>query len=376
MDLSIVIVNYNTSQILKSCKEALEAACRDLDYEIFIVDNASPEGFPVDLGKSDGRLLVIMNERNVGFARANNQVLRSCKGDFILLLNPDVEVSSEAVSEMLSFLRRESQAGAVGCKTYWDRTEKFQFSTLKIPDILTALFENTLLGRLFPDNSYFRALWEVDYDAWKSEEPVLVKGLPAAILIIKKEVVEQIGYFDEKFFLYYEDKDLCKRIQDAGYKIYYLPNVAAVHHYAQSTRCEESDALRDNIKRSRAHYYIKHYGWKGILLKFTISFNEFLTESGKRFLGFIRRRSTDCFEGGRELKLSWDKGDSFTQFCLEISVEPHFLHKVGLFLKDSEYTISSSLMSKIPSTNYFWRCIGFKENGEKITLNSGNFLKQ
>ncbi|MBU1627761.1 glycosyltransferase family 2 protein, partial [bacterium] len=240
MDLSIVVINYNTTEFLLRCLDNLSIACKRLDYEIFIVDNASPEGFPENLPLGDKRLHVIKNNINVGFAKANNQALRECKGNFILLLNPDVEVSKNTIREMVKFLKKQKTAGAVGCKTYWDHSVKLQFSTLKIPDLTTAFFENTVLGKLFPNNRYFGNQWEIDYMAWTTSKPFPVDGLPAAIFMIKKEVLRKVNYFDENFFLYYEDRDLCKRIQEERYEIYFLPHVEAIHHYGQSTIKENS----------------------------------------------------------------------------------------------------------------------------------------
>jgi len=376
VDLSIVIVNYNTSDCLKNCIDALLDSCKGLEFEIFVVDNASPEGFPESLESYNGHLNIIRNKRNLGFSRANNQALKMCKGEMILLLNPDVEVSTYAITEMMRFLREEEGAGAVGCKTYWDENRRFQFSTLKMPDIKTAFLENTILGRIFPENTYFKRQWDIDHEAWASDVPVPVMGMPAAILMVKRDVLGQIGHFDEGFFLYYEDKDFCKRILDLGYKIYFLPNVEVIHHYGQSTKKEDFESLLRSIKRSRNHYYIKHYGFRGRILQFSISLNDLLVEAAKKVICRLGIGKGEDIAPKEELRLTWARRDDVEKYCLEISVEPHFLHKVGMFLRENEYTLPSSIMSKIPPTNYFWRCIGFKGNGEKVILNYGNFLKR
>lgn len=376
MDLSTVIINYNSFDLLKKCVASLLIACKELEHEIFIVDNASPEGFQEECFSSNNRIHVIKNKTNLGFAKANNKALKECKGKYVLLLNPDVEIRDSAIKEMVNFLQTESNAGGVGCKTYWFNGSKFQFSTLKSPDLKTAILENTIIGKLFPENRFFKKIWDIDHIAWSSKKPVSVKGMPAALLMIKKEVLKKINYFDEDFFLYYEDKDLCKRIIDEGYAIFFLPNAEVIHHYGQSTKKENTNILNKMIKESRDHYYVKHFGWQGSLLKLTSSVNDYITKNSKKFLRILNFNNSEQSTEKMDIKLSWKNEDCIQKYCLEISVEPHFLHKVGQFLNCEEYTLTSEMISKIPPAKYFWRCIGFKENGEMITLNSGNFVKQ
>jgi GT2 family glycosyltransferase len=375
VDLSVIIVNYNSADLLKRCIKSIHDSKPKLEFEIIIVDNASREPFPQDITLNTENLITIVNPTNKGFAKANNKAFDISSGDMILFLNPDVEVLPGTIDEMYKFLKSAEKTGAAGCMTYWNKDEKFHFSTLKLPDVTTAIYENTILGKIFPNNHHFKKLWDLDYMAWSSQKPVPVMGMPAAILMIKKDILNKIGGYDKNFFLYYEDKDLCKRIRDIGYDIFFLPNVYAIHRYGQSAKKEEAKFINDQNVKSRNYYYKKHYGFKSYVLRLFIIFNKLLVNVMKFFRNLFS--SNDDFGKVDDIiKFSWDTMKNVERYCLEISVDPNFLHKVAMFLNIKEYILNKDTYSMLPPANYFWRCVGFLEDGSKINLKSGNFVKK
>jgi GT2 family glycosyltransferase len=253
MKLSIIIVNYNSKDILLNLLGSINQNTRLRDLEVIVVDNASKDGSAEALrSKKDVR--VIANSRNLGFSTAVNQGIKASGGEYLLLLNPDISVKPGAIDVMLRFIESNKNAGAVGCKIL-NPDGSIQTSGKSFPDPMVMLFVTLGLHKLFPNNpvtkSYYHPL--EDYD-----KPHQVEHLMASCLMVRRSVIDKVGLMDENFFLYCEDVDWSYRIHKAGYEIWYIPDAEVIHTKGASTRKESYRGIIEYHK-SAWYFYKKYY---------------------------------------------------------------------------------------------------------------------
>lgn len=230
VDCSVVIVNYRTDELLAECLASLEKEAGGLALEVGVVDNSRTlaaggflERFP--------RVTLLENVENVGFARAANQGIRLARGRHVLVLNPDTVVHEGAVAHMVSYLDAHPAAGAVGARLL-DPDGSLQYSCRRFPGYFTVFFGRYgLLTRILPGNPASRDYLYLDWDHRTVREVEWVSG---ACLMVRREVVERVGVFDEGYFLFVEDMDWCRRIRDAGFTVVYLPDAVVTHHIGVS----------------------------------------------------------------------------------------------------------------------------------------------
>ena len=250
MDLSIIIVNWNTKDLVCQCIDSLAQAVKKMDTEIFVVDNGSTDGSVAAVRKKFPGVKLIENRVNLGFARGNNQALSASKVRYFLLLNPDTQVKDEAIERMLSFMDTHPEAGVVGAQLLNADGSK-QNSIANFPSLATELLNKRLLRWLFPKKFPGK---EADYTG-----PVEVDSVIGACMMGRREVVEQVGLLDEAYFLFLEETDWCYRIKKAGWKIYHIPQVEILHFQGKSAEAEKGKA-RIEYYRSRYHYFRKNRG--------------------------------------------------------------------------------------------------------------------
>ena len=233
VDISIVIVNYNVKAFLEQCLMAIERAVRDFAVEIFVVDNASVDGSQAMVKKKFPRVRLIENRKNVGFSRANNCALRQVRGRHVLLLNPDTLIQEDALSVLQEYLDRHADVGAAGVKLL-NPDGSFQIGSRRgLPTPWVAFTRIIGLSRLFPRSRIF-GRYNMTYLDPDTEADVDV--LTGSLMYVRREVLEKIGYFDEDYFMYGEDVDLCYRIRLAGWRIVYVPKTQAIHYKGESTK--------------------------------------------------------------------------------------------------------------------------------------------
>ena len=229
--LSVVIVNYNGGRLLRECLTRLVPAVPP-DTEIYVVDNASRDGSARAAEAYPGTRL-IRNTRNVGYGAANNQALRMARGQFILLLNPDALVASDAISTGLEYLRANPAVGILGARILLPdgRLDPPARRSFKTP--ATYVYKFLGLSRAFPRHRRFGRY----YLSYLDEHDLAdVDSVVGAFMLLRRTVIEEIGGFDERFFLYCEDEDLCWRARQAGWRVVYHPGVVVEHHKGSSTR--------------------------------------------------------------------------------------------------------------------------------------------
>lgn|SRR5574341_63442 len=231
IDISVVIVTWNSEKWIKNCLDSVLAESDKLKLEIIVVDNFSQDK-TVELLKTYGtEIKLIQNSANLGYARGCNQGLKIAQGDYILLLNPDTEITNNSLNEMLAFMEQNPQAGAVGPQLLGFEG-KIQPSCRRFPNYKLLLWEFSGLSRLFPESQLFGAWKMGDFDFKSTREVDQPMG---SALLVRIKAIRQIGLLDEQFSMFYNDVDLCKRIKQAGWKVYFYPKAKIYHFKGAST---------------------------------------------------------------------------------------------------------------------------------------------
>jgi len=246
IDLSIVIVNWNTKEALKGCLESIYASGLD-SFEIIVADNASEDSSISMLEEEFPQARLIKNARNVGFARASNQGMFLSRGDHILLLNSDTQIEAQALRRIIEFMEEHPQAGAMGPRLVLpdDRPQPYSFGCDPTLGYLWRRGLNLLLRKGYLHD-------------WGTEEIREVDWVSGASLMLRRRALEETGLLDENFFLYFEDNDLCLRLRQKGWKVYFNPMVQVIHLGGESL--VKNEPARAEYYRSLLYFYSKHYG--------------------------------------------------------------------------------------------------------------------
>ncbi len=262
MDVSICIVNWNVKALLHQCLTSIPEGAAGLTYEIIVVDNASTDG-SADLLEMFPHVKWIQNRENVGFTRANNQAFAVSQGRYICLLNPDTVVSPGALSTLVAYMDAHPDVGIVGPQLrYPDGT--LQPSRYRFPSVMTALMESTPLAWLWPNNPWNRRYHCGDCSPHEEHE---VDWLNGACLMVRREVIDRVGNLDERFFMYSEELDLCRRAKMAGWRVMYVPQAVVVHHEGKSSE-QVVVARHVHFNRSKVLYFRKHHGaWAAFFVR-------------------------------------------------------------------------------------------------------------
>ncbi|MDO8785223.1 MAG: glycosyltransferase family 2 protein, partial [Syntrophales bacterium] len=225
MDVSIIIVNWNTKDLLRNCLDSICKTVRGITYEIIVVDNGSSDGSLEMLRENFPQGHVIKNTENRGFGAANNQGLRSMTGRYALLLNSDTLLTETAVYELLSFMEANPEAGMV-CGQLLHADGRKQNSIASFPGLLTLLTNAALLEyvwpKRFPSKRY----------VWR--EPIEIDSGIGACLLVRKKAVDKVGMFDERYFFFFEETDWVYRMRCSGWKIFHVPSAFIYHLQGQS----------------------------------------------------------------------------------------------------------------------------------------------
>lgn len=226
MDLSIIIVNHHAAENLLRCLESIYKHPPDIDYEIIVIDNHSQDKSVSQVKSHFKKVELIPNKTNVGFAKAVNQGIRQAKGKYLLCLNNDTVVLPSSLNRLLHFMDTHPQAMAAGGKVL-NPDGSLQFSCRRFPNYLTALFNRqSLLSRIFKHNKFSQDYLMSD---WPHNEARAVDWVSACYLIMRREAIEKVGWWDERFFMYCEDVDWCYRGKQLGLGVYYVPDAPIIH---------------------------------------------------------------------------------------------------------------------------------------------------
>ncbi len=253
VEVSVVIVTYNSHSVIGACLESLRAHTAGVSYEVIVVDNASPDG-TADLVERDYPWARVIRRRtNGGLSAAINDGVAAASGRFVMQLNPDVRFDSDVLAPLARYLADHPDAGIVAPKLLND-DGSLQLSCRSFPGYSTALFNRySVLTKLMPGNRYSRDYLMADYDHTSERDVDWVSG---AALMFPRAVFDRLGGWDAGFFMFNEDVDFCRRAHDAGYRVVYHPASALYHSIGAS----ESTSSRLVIERHRSmwRYYRKH----------------------------------------------------------------------------------------------------------------------
>lgn len=269
-DASIVIVSFNTRDVLRECLRSVARESTGLAIEIFVVDNHSSDGSPEMVAEEFPGVRLMRSAVNLGFGAANNLALEAAKGRYLVLLNSDAFLCPGSLWLAVERMDREPRAGLAGARLV-GRDGSWQPSARMFPHIATDAFVLTGLAAKYPKSRLFGRFDRTWADQSQAAE---VDWVPGAFSIIRAEALAKVGFFDPRFFLYSEEVDLCRRIKKAGYRIWYWPEVRVVHIGGESSRqVKHLDLSASGAQlvvwrmRSTLLYYRKHHGGAAWLVK-------------------------------------------------------------------------------------------------------------
>ncbi|WP_241331108.1 glycosyltransferase family 2 protein [Chryseobacterium arthrosphaerae] len=232
MKLSVIIVNYNVTQLLRNCLLSLQKYIQEVEYEILVIDNASADSSWKELIPEFSDVQFIASEVNGGFSKANNQAIQKAKGDYLLLLNPDTEFEGFYMKELLDFADSKTDFGCLGVRMHDAEGNFLPESKRSVPDMFNSFEKLFTNFRKNNSKSYYR-------NDLEENEIAEVEVITGAFLLAKKEVYQKIGGLDEAYFMYGEDIDLCYTFLRNGYKNFYYGKASILHHKGESTIRDE-----------------------------------------------------------------------------------------------------------------------------------------
>lgn len=222
--VSIIIVSYNTKDLLEACIASVEKFA-DIDYELIVSDNGSTDG-TVEMLRKNTKVVLIENNKNLGFAKGNNVAKGKASGKYILFLNPDTLFTNKCLSETIGYLSNNANIGALTCKVLLPSGKLDKDTRRSFPTPFIALTHFSGLDKLFPKSQLFSRYWY----GYKSENEIHeIDSLQGAFFLVQKAILDNVGWFDEDYFMDGEDIDLCFKIKEAGYSIMYYPKVSILH---------------------------------------------------------------------------------------------------------------------------------------------------
>lgn len=285
-DISIIIVSYNVRYYLEQCLRSVFSSAEGLDVEVYVVDNASSDGSAAFLRKRFPQdaypdLHIIDSGSNLGFGKANNLAARMVQGRYVLFLNPDTVVTEHTLGDCLRFADAHPQMGGLGVKMLRDNGDFAYESRRGLPTPWTAFCKMSGLAALFPHSRLFGRYYLRYLDRDEASEIDIVSG---AFLMVRREALDRVGLFDERFFMYGEDIDLSYRLLLGGYKNYYLPT-PILHYKGESTQ-KNSYRYVHVFYQAMLLFFRKHYRHASILLSLPVQ----AAILGRAFCALVARK--------------------------------------------------------------------------------------
>lgn len=240
MQISVIIVNYNVKVFLAHTLDAVKRSMNNINGEIIVVDNASDDGSVEMLKEKFPDVRLIVNKKNIGFGAANNLAMKEARGEYFLLLNPDTVIQEDTVRVMVDFMQQHPTVGIAGCKILNPDGSLQLACRRSFPTPWVAFTKISGLSSLFPRSRLF-GKYNLTY--LNPEELSEVDAISGSCMVVRRNVYEQVGGFDEQFFMYGEDLDWCYRIKQAGWNVMYVPTTQIIHYKGESTRRSDIDEI-------------------------------------------------------------------------------------------------------------------------------------
>jgi GT2 family glycosyltransferase len=289
MDISVIVVNFNTKNLLRNCLHSVYETIRNISFEVLVVDNASPDGSLTMLREEFLQVKVIENPKNRGFAAGNNQALAMMKGRYALLLNTDTVLKENAVYELFSFMETHPEA-AMASGQLLNADGSKQNSIANFPSLSTLLFNVPFLEMIFPQ--------KYPSKRYPQKDPIEIDSGVGACLLVRRKAIEEVGLFDERYFFFFEETDWALQMKMAGWKTFHVPTAYIYHFQGQSI----GQDIRSRIEfyRSRYQFFRKwntysYYILIAFIIFFRLMINWMLTSVGIVLtMGFSRGMRNKC----------------------------------------------------------------------------------
>lgn len=256
MDVSIIIVNYNTCRLTINAIDSVKRSMTKYRYEVILVDNHSTDHSVKSIKAKHQDIKLIENDQNVGFAVANNQAMKMATGRYILLLNSDTEIRPDTLEVMLEYMDQRPNIGASGCKVLLPNGNLDKACRRGFPTPSASFYYLFGLSKRFPNNPKFTQ-YHLEHLSHEKEHPV--DSLVGAFMLVRRKAIDEVGLLDENFFMYGEDIDWCYRIKQAGWDIYYYPETSIIHYKGASSSKRKPFKLIYEFHRAMFLFHKKHY---------------------------------------------------------------------------------------------------------------------
>lgn len=255
--LSIIIVSFNTKEILKDCLLSLEKVKKEASFKVIVSDNGSTDGSCEMIKSQFPKIVLLENKQNLGFAAGNNKAKKEANTEFVLFLNSDTLVKKNTLKECLAYLEARPKVGAMTCKVVLKSGRLDKDTRRSFPTPWVAFTHFSHLDRIFPKSKIFSKYWYGYIDTNQEHEIDVLQG---AFCLARRDILDKVEWFDERYFLDGEDVDLCWKIKEAGYKIMYYPKVKIVHLKKASKKKVKSKSVSSGVAAMEMFY--KNRLWK------------------------------------------------------------------------------------------------------------------
>jgi len=255
MDVSVIIVNWNTEDLLQECLQSVFEAPQTIDLEVIVVDNASSDGSVAMVEKAFPQVKLVQNPDNKGFAAANNQGMALAQGRYILLLNSDTVVLDDAIGATTRFADAHDDVAVTGCRVL-NADRSLQPTCFMYPSLLNMLLSSSYLYKLFPKSRFFgreRMTW------WDRTDTRDVDVVTGCFMLVRRDAIDQVGCLDESFHMYGEETDWCYRFKEAGWRVVFAPDGEIVHYGGASSRQKPAE-MTLQLRGSILLFLKKHRG--------------------------------------------------------------------------------------------------------------------
>ncbi|MHC4126626.1 MAG: glycosyltransferase family 2 protein [Planctomycetota bacterium] len=282
IDLSVVIVSWNTRELIRGCLEAVFKGLGALSAEVIVIDNGSSDRSARMIAHEFPQVHLIANDANRGFAAANNQGIRIARGRHVLLLNPDTVVIGDVLDKTIAYARAHPDAGVVGCQVMEGPTA-VQRTCFRFPSPLNTFLWVTGLSAVFPRS---RVAGRAAYGPWRRDRERDVDVVSGMFMLVRREAIEQVGLMDEQYFVFAEEADWCRRFRDAGWRCVFAPVGRTLHVDGGSKSTEQADVrMYVQMQKSVLRFHRKHLGVARWLLAKTLFATSMTARAGWWRLG-------------------------------------------------------------------------------------------
>lgn len=264
MKLSIVVITWNSEEVIKPCLDSLLEVASSWEHEMIVIDNGSSDGTKALLRQYEKKILLVENESNLGVAKARNQGLKLCRGEYVWLVDSDTVVSQQAADALVTHLDSHQKTGICGCKLVsvegevQDSCRKLPALHFKILNVLEAVTSRFKYLRPLTRWLAYLNSQQFYHEQLYGDEAFEVGYLIGACQMFRRDVLDEVGFLDENIFYGPEDADFCRRIALRGWKVVYLPYVQMIHHYSRITAKRFFSRMSLLHLHGLMHYYIKH----------------------------------------------------------------------------------------------------------------------